>query len=113
MRRSACLDPEQRRADDTLIVAGRPLRLRTSNKLRAGESAPADDGAGERLRKASWMSSRISQRIRSPRNQCGKAMDCSMTQRCTPSLEPCSVLRRAMTGVIPAFRTCLRYLSWS
>jgi hypothetical protein len=21
--------------------------------------------------------------------------------------------RRAMTGVIPAFRTCLRYLSWS
>ena len=34
-------------------------------------------------------------------------------QRCTPSPEPCSVPRRAMTGVIPATRTCLRYLSWS
>jgi hypothetical protein len=41
------------------------------------------------------------------------AMDCSITQRCTPRPEPCSMPRRAITGVIPARRTCLRYLSWS
>ncbi len=52
-----------------------------------------------RLRNASWMSSRISQRIRSRRNQCSSAIDCSTTQRCTPRPEPCPVPRRAITGV--------------
>ena len=67
--------------------------------------------------KTAGMSPRISQRIRSRRNQCSSAMDCPATQRQVPSPEPCAVLRavprRAMTGVIPAVRTCLRYLSWS
>jgi hypothetical protein len=38
-----------------------------------------------RLRKASWMSSRISQRMRNRRNQCSSAKLCSTTQRCMPS----------------------------
>ena len=50
--------------------------------------SPADDGAGER-RKASWMSSRISHRMRSRRNQCSRAKPCSTTQRYTPSPESC------------------------
>ena len=49
---------------------------------------------------------RISQRIRSRRNQCGSAMDCRATQRQVPSPEPCAVLRRAATGVMPFSRTC-------
>ena len=69
--------------------------------------------AQARLRKASWISSRISQRMRSRRNQCSSATVCSTTHRCTPRPEPCAVLRRAITGVMPAARTCLRYLSWS
>ena len=44
------------------------------------------------LRKASWMSSRISQRMRSRRNLCSRAKLCSTTQRCTPSPEACPVL---------------------
>jgi hypothetical protein len=52
-------------------------------------------------------------RIRSRRNQCSSAIDCSITQRCTPRPEPCSVARRAMTGVMPFSRALLRYLSWS
>ena len=57
--------------------------------------------AQARLRNASWMSSRISQRIRSRRNQCNNAIDCSTTQRCAPRPEPCPVPRRAITGGDP------------
>jgi mannose-6-phosphate isomerase-like protein (cupin superfamily) len=69
--------------------------------------------AHARRRNASWMSSRISQRMRVRRNQCNRANVCSTTQRYRPSPEPCPVPRRAMTGVTPTARTCLRYLSWS
>jgi hypothetical protein len=41
-----------------------------------------------RVRNASWMSSRISQRMRSRRNQCSSAKAASTTQRCTPRPEP-------------------------
>src|SRR6266536_32330 len=58
-------------------------------------------------------SSRTSQRMRSRRNQCNRANVYSTTQRYWPSPEPCSVTRRAMTGVTPTARTCLRYLSWT
>jgi hypothetical protein len=44
------------------------------------------------------MSSRISQRIRSRRNQCSSAIVPSTTQRCTPRPEPCSVPRRSCPG---------------
>ncbi len=57
--------------------------------------------AKARLRNDSWMSSRISHRIHSRRNQCSSAIDCSTIQRCMPSPEPCSVPRRAITGVMP------------
>src|SRR5215472_16729172 len=69
--------------------------------------------AQARLRKASWMSSPISQRTRSRPNQCSKARDCSTTQRYVPRPEPCSVPRRARTGVMPFSRTWARYLPWS
>ena len=69
--------------------------------------------AQARVRKASWMSSRISQRMRRRRNQCSRAMVCSTTQRWVPRPEPCAVPRRAMTGVMPLARTWRRYLSWS
>ena len=57
------------------------------------------------VKNASWMSSRISQRIRRRRNQCSRAMVCSTTQRRVPSPEPCAMPRRAMTGVIPRVRS--------
>src|SRR6266536_6396234 len=58
--------------------------------------------AQAKRRKASWMSSRISHRMRSRRNQCSRAKPCSTTQRYTPSPESCCSPRRAMTGLIPA-----------
>ena len=89
-----------------------PARTRQGQALRF-RSRRQQMMAQARLRNASWMSSRISQRIRSRRNQCSSARDCSTTQRCTPSPEPCPVPRRAITGVMPLARTCRRYLSWS
>jgi len=49
--------------------------------------------------KPSWMSSRISDRMRSRRNQCSRAKPCSTTQRYTPSPESCCSPRRAMTAI--------------
>lgn len=69
--------------------------------------------SGPRAMKASWMSSRISQRIRSRPNQCGSAMVCSITQRWTPRPEPCPAPRRAIIGFTPVAQTSRRYLSWS
>ena len=37
----------------------------------------------------------------------------STTQRTRPSPEPCSVSRRAISGLIPRSRSRRRYLSWS
>ena len=37
----------------------------------------------------------------------------AITQRARPRPEPCSVCRRAISGVIPRSRSCRRYLSWS
>jgi len=48
--------------------------------------------AHPRVRNASWMSSRISQRMRRRRNQCRWAKARSTTQRWAPRPEPCSVV---------------------
>lgn len=50
--------------------------------------------AQPRVRKAWWMSARISQRIRSRRNQRRSAKAASTTQRFLPRPLPCSVPRR-------------------
>jgi Protein of unknown function (DUF664) len=63
---------------------------------------------GRGVTKAWWMSSRISQRMRRRRNQCGNANAPAATGRCTPRPEPCSVPRRAMTGLISSLRTWSR-----
>ncbi len=65
-----------------------------------------------RVGKVSWMSWRISQRIRRRRNQCRWANARSTTQRWLPRREPCSVPRRAIRGFTPRSRTRRRYLSW-
>ncbi len=61
--------------------------------------------AHPRVRKASWMSSRISQRTRRRRNQSRWANARSMKQRWLPRPEPCSVPRRAIRGFTPRSQT--------
>src|SRR5215208_575675 len=50
--------------------------------------------------------------MRSRRKLCGQANVRSTTQRTRPSPEPCSVLRRAITGLTPRRHSSRRYLSW-
>ena len=89
-------------------LTGKATRQRSeqSERLRRRQQMMAQ----ARLRKASWMSSRISQRIRSRRNQCSSAMDCPATQRQVPSPEPCAVLRRRGHGRDALLPHLLRYL---
>ena len=54
-----------------------------------------------RARKPSWMSSRRSVRMRSRRRLWSQAKVRSTTQRWRPSPEPCSVWRRAISGLTP------------
>src|SRR3954469_12940543 len=62
-----------------------------------------------RVRTASWMSSRRSQRIRNRFIPWYQAMLRSTTQRTTPRPEPCAWPRRAMYGRIPFAWTASRY----
>jgi hypothetical protein len=54
------------------------------------------------------MSSRISQRIRRRRKPYSSAMVYSTTHHRVPGPEPCSVPRRAMTGLMPLAQTWRR-----
>jgi hypothetical protein len=68
--------------------------------------------AHPRLSSARCILASRSQRMRSRRKLCNQANVRSTTHRTRPSPEPCSVVRRAITGFTPRRHSSRRYLSW-